>query len=102
MRTGKAIGLEEKKNFIRHALRNALLPIVTMAGLMVKLGVTGALLTEITFTWPGLGTVLYIALRRRDYPVVMGMFIFTSILVVFGTLCIDILYSVLDPRVVYE
>ncbi|MDB4897573.1 MAG: transporter permease, partial [Firmicutes bacterium] len=99
MVTARAKGLPQRVIFFRHALRNALLPTVTMIGLSLGLAVSGALLTETVFSWPGMGRLMYEGIFRRDYPLLMGIFIFTSISVVIVSLLTDILYRVLDPRV---
>lgn len=100
--TARAIGYSEGKVYFRHALRNALLPTVTVAGLSLSSVFAGALLTETVFAWPGLGRLMYEAVSQRDFPVLMGGFLITSILVVIGTLITDILYVYLDPRVSYK
>lgn len=100
--TARAIGYPERTVFFRHALRNSLLPTVTVAGLSLSSVFAGALLTETVFAWPGIGRLMYEAVIQRDFPVLMGGFLFASILVVIGTLITDILYVYLDPRVSYS
>lgn len=97
--TARAKGLPERLVFRRHALRNALLPSVTMIGLSLGTAVSGALLTETVFSWPGIGRLMLEAIGKRDYPMLMGIFIFTSASVVVATLLTDIVYRWLDPRV---
>lgn len=97
--TCRAIGYKENTIFIRHALRNALLPIITLTGLQVGLAVAGATLTETVFAWPGIGRLIYSAIASRDLPVVMGCFVFIGIGVTISTLIVDIVYTLLDPRV---
>lgn len=97
--TARAKGLPRRVVFFKHALRNALLPSVTMIGLTLGLAVSGALLTETVFSWPGIGRLMYEGIGRRDYPLLMGIFIFTSVSVVIATLMTDVLYKALDPRV---
>lgn len=100
--TARAIGFTEKTVYMRHALRNALLPTVTVAGMSLSSLFTGALLTETVFAWPGMGRLVFEAVAQRDFPVLMGGFLFTTILVVFGSFITDIVYTTLDPRVVYS
>jgi len=97
--TARAKGLPERLVFRRHALRNALLPSVTMIGLSLGTAVSGALLTETVFSWPGIGRLMLEAIGKRDYPMLMGIFIFTSVSVVIATLLTDLVYRWLDPRV---
>jgi ABC-type dipeptide/oligopeptide/nickel transport system permease component len=87
---------------MRHALRNALLPTVTMAGLTLGFVVTGAVLTETVFGWPGVGLLFWQAITNRDYPVLMGIFVFTSVTVVLASFVTDLVYAMLDPRVRFE
>lgn len=99
IRSARAKGLSEGMVTYKHALRNALLPLVTMTGLNFGFLLTGAVLTETVFAWPGLGRLMYDSIYTRDYPVLMGMFIFISAGVILANLITDILYSVLDPRI---
>jgi ABC-type dipeptide/oligopeptide/nickel transport system permease component len=92
-------GLSESVVLFRHALKNAVLPVVTIIGLNVKTLVAGAVLTETVFAWPGLGRLTYDAIYARDYPVLMGMFVLIGILVVVGNLVTDLIYAWLDPRI---
>jgi len=96
--TARAKGLRENVVFFKHALRNALLPSVTVIGLNLSLAMSGGLLTETVFSWPGMGRLMYEAIFRRDYPLLMGIFLFTAVMVVLGTLITDIVYRMLDPR----
>jgi peptide/nickel transport system permease protein len=100
--TVRAVGLTENRIFLRHALRNALLPTVTMAGLTLGFVVTGAVLTETVFGWPGVGLLFWQAITNRDYPVLMGIFVFTSISVVLASFLTDLAYALLDPRVRFD
>jgi peptide/nickel transport system permease protein len=84
---------------LKHALRNALIPLVTLAGLQVPLVFSGALVTETVFTWPGMGRLFVDSLGYRDYPVLMGILMLTALLVVIGNLLSDVVYAVVDPRV---
>ncbi len=97
--TVRAIGFPESR-IIRHdALRNALLPVVTVFGLQLGLVLTGAVLTETVFSWPGLGRLIYEAILARDTPIVMGAFILMSFTVALAALVTDLVYAALDPRV---
>jgi len=99
IRTARAKGLSENRVTYKHALRNALLPLVTMTGLNFGFLLAGAVLTETVFAWPGLGRLMYDSIYTRDYPVLMGMFVVISMGVILANLVTDILYSVLDPRI---
>ena len=99
IRTARAKGLPEKRVLIRHALRNALLPMITLAGLELPTLLGGALVTETVFTWPGMGRLFLDSLGYRDYPVVMGILMFSAVLVLVGNLLADILCAVADPRI---
>jgi len=99
IRTARAKGLPEKRVLIRHALRNALLPMITLAGLELPTLLGGALVTETVFTWPGMGRLFLDSLGYRDYPVVMGILMFSALLVLVGNLLADILCAVADPRI---
>ena len=83
----------------KHALRNALLPVVTMMGLNVGHLVAGAVLTETVFAWPGLGRLIFDAILHRDYPVMLGGLLVVSACVVVGNLLADLAYAVIDPRI---
>jgi peptide/nickel transport system permease protein len=99
VRTGRAKGLSETQVLVRHALPNALLPVVTLVGGQFGSLLTGAVLTEIIFAWPGLGRLLYDATLARDYPLLMGIFLVASVSVIAVNLAVDLLYGWLDPRV---
>lgn len=100
--TYRAIGLSENKVFYIHVLRNALLPTVTTAGLVMGSTLTGATLIESLFGWPGMGRLMYESILLRDYPVILGIFFFASLFVVLANLATDIIYSLLDPRVTHR
>ena len=100
--TARAIGYTERVVFIKYALRNALLPLVTVAGLSLSSMFAGALLTETVFGWPGMGRLMYDAVIQRDFPVLMGGFLLTSVMVIIGSFVTDLLYTYLDPRVRYS
>lgn len=100
--TARGKGLSERLVFYRHALRNGLLPTVTMLGLFVGSILSGAILTETVFSWPGLGSLTFDSISRRDYPVVLALFFIFSILTILSNLITDIVYGVLDPRITYD
>jgi peptide/nickel transport system permease protein len=102
VRTARAKGLTERGVVLRHAVRNALIPVVTIMALQLPAIFTGALVTEQIFRVPGIGSLLIRSLNSHDTPVVMGIVFTYSILVVFFTLIADILYGVLDPRIKYS
>ena len=99
LRTARAKGLSERVVIYKHAVRNALLPVVTMIGLNVGHLVAGAVLTETVFAWPGLGRLIYDAILHRDYPVMLGGLLVVSACVVVGNLLADLAYAVIDPRI---
>ncbi|MBM3129856.1 MAG: ABC transporter permease [Chloroflexi bacterium] len=101
-RTARAKGLRETIVVRRHILRNALLPVVTAIGGQLGALLTGAVLVEIVFAWPGLGRLLYDAMLARDYPLLMAMFLVSAFGVVIGNLITDLLYTRIDPRVRFE
>ncbi|MBI3967491.1 MAG: ABC transporter permease [Chloroflexi bacterium] len=101
-RTARAKGAPTRRVLYGHALPNALLPVVTVVGGQIGTLLTGAVLTEIVFAWPGLGRLLYDATLSRDYPLLMGIFELTAIAVVLVNLTTDVLYTTLDPRVRYR
>ncbi len=102
VKVARAKGLSENTVMIKHAQRNALLPVVTVVGLEFRALIAGAVLTETVFAWPGLGRLTFDAIHARDYPLLMGMFIFISVLVAVGNLVTDLLYALLDPRIRYR
>ena len=98
LRTARAKGLTERVVLTRHALRNALLPTITLFGLAFPVLLSGAVLVESVFAWPGLGRLAIDAVHQRDYAVVTGAAIVTAFMVVLGNLIADVLYHVVDPR----
>ena len=100
--TARAKGLFEREVLYGHALRNAILPVVTITGLNIGYMLAGAVLTETVFSWPGLGRLVYESVLRRDYPMLMGELIFISIAVILANLLTDIVYAYLDPRIQYR
>lgn len=99
IRTARAKGLPERDVIVRHALRNALLPVVTLVGLYLPFLFSGAVLVETIFGWPGMGRVIVTAIFQRDYPLVMANTFVAAVLVVFGNLVADVAYSLVDPRI---
>jgi peptide/nickel transport system permease protein len=102
VRTARAKGLAERTVTVRHAVRNALIPVVTIMALQIPTIFTGALVTEQIFRVPGIGSMLISAINTKDTPVLMGIVFTYSILVVLFTLVADILYGILDPRIKYS
>ncbi|TCK94646.1 ABC transporter permease [Paraburkholderia sp. BL9I2N2] len=101
VRTARAKGMSERRMLVKHALKNALIPIVTVIGLTFALLISGAIVTERVFNLPGLGSLVVGAVLRRDYPVIQGVLVMMAGLYVFINLLIDMLYLVIDPRVKY-
>ncbi|HSA59228.1 MAG TPA: nickel ABC transporter permease [bacterium] len=99
VRTARAKGLPERGVILRHALRNALNPVVTVAGLQFGVLLAGAIVTEKIFAWPGLGSLVVQALERRDYPVVQGCILCIAVSYVLVNLLTDVVYAKLDPRI---
>ncbi|MFW6364337.1 MAG: ABC transporter permease [Spirochaeta sp.] len=100
--TARAKGLGERIVIYKHALKNALIPVVTVLGLQFGILLGGAVLTETVFAWPGIGRLLVDAILRRDYPVVQGTILFLAFLFVLINLIVDIIYAYLDPRIHYQ
>ncbi|MEW6262733.1 MAG: ABC transporter permease [Thermodesulfobacteriota bacterium] len=99
IRTARAGGLSEWSVILRHALRNALLPLITMLGLTIPRLFAGVVIIEQIFQWPGMGRLAIEAILSRDYPVLMGLTLCTAIMVLLGNLLADVLYGVADPRI---
>jgi peptide/nickel transport system permease protein len=97
----RARGIPERRVLLVHALRNALIPVVTVLGLTLAAMLGGAVLTEVTFSWPGLGNRLYDAISARDYPTVQGIIVFFAVIVVIASIAIDIINAWIDPRIRY-
>lgn len=102
VRTAKAKGLGEWTILVKHAFRNTLIPLVTLIGLTLPSLLSGAIILEMIFNWPGMGTLFFESLRERDYPTIMGLTLMFSVMTLVGQLLADILYSVVDPRVTYN
>jgi peptide/nickel transport system permease protein len=98
VRTARAKGLDERRILLRHVLRNALLPIITILGLMLPVLLGGSVFVEKIFAWPGMGYITVNAIATRDYPLVTAAMIIGAVLVVAGSLLADVLYAVVDPR----
>ena len=99
VRTARAKGVPEWKVVYRHALRNAVLPILTVAGLQFGNLISGALLVETVFNWPGMGRLAFDSILRRDYPTVIGVLFLASLMVVVANIVTDISYRLADPRI---
>ena len=102
VRTARAKGLSQQAVVWQHVLRNAIMPFVTGLSGIFLLILSGSLLFEIVFSWPGMGRLTIAAINARDYPLMMALFVISSVLGIVGTLMVDILYSVVDPRVRYD
>ncbi|MGB4441767.1 MAG: ABC transporter permease [Coriobacteriia bacterium] len=101
IRTAMAKGLTERAVVFKHALKNAMIPVVTFIGIDLGALMGGAILTESVFSWPGVGREIYLAVLQRDWPVVMGGVVIIVIIVMFVNLLVDISYALLDPRIRY-
>jgi peptide/nickel transport system permease protein len=97
----RARGIPEIQILWNHALKNALIPVITVLGLTFASLLGGAVLTEVTFSWPGLGNRLYQAIALRDYPVVQGLMAFFAVIVVLASILIDLINAYIDPRIRY-
>lgn len=102
VRTAHAKGLAERVVLFRHALKNAFLPVITVIGLQLGALLSGAVLTETIFSWPGIGKWVYDAILGRDYPIVQGGTLLIAVVYVVANLLVDISYSFLDPRIHYD
>lgn len=102
IRTARAKGLSERSVIWKHAMRNALLPTITLLGLYLPFLFGGAIITEGIFAWPGMGSLTINAIRQQDMPVVMAVTVVDTSMVVIGSLLADILYAIVDPRVRYS
>jgi peptide/nickel transport system permease protein len=102
VRTARAKGLPERQVILKHALANALIPIVTVVGIIISLLLSGAVVTEALFSLPGMGQLLTQAVLSRDYPMVQGGLLLVTTFLVFVNILVDVLYALIDPRVRYE
>lgn len=99
VKTAKAKGLSQSRIVTRHVLRNAILPVITVAGIQAGQLVGGSILIETVFAWPGIGRLAFEAVLQRDYQVLLGIFLVTSIMVILFNILTDILYGLVDPRI---
>ena len=102
VRTARAKGLHERVVVIRHALKNALIPVVTLVGIQIGAIIEGAVITETIFSWPGVGRLVVQAIPSHDYPVVQGVVLVSALSFMLSTLLVDVLYAWLDPRISYD
>jgi len=102
IRTARAKGLDEHRIVYHHVLRNTMIPVLTLLGLLLPTLISGSIIIESIFSWPGVGDLFFTSVRARDYPVVMGLSFITAILVLLSTLLADLLYAWADPRVTYR
>ena len=102
IRTARAKGLSEARVIVLHALRNALMPIVTLIGLMVPALIGGSVIFETIFAIPGMGKLFFESAMSRDYPTIMGVLVIGAVLTLLGNLIADILYALVDPRVSFK
>jgi peptide/nickel transport system permease protein len=102
MRTARAKGLREGTVITRHALKNALIPVVTLVGIQIGAIIEGAVITETIFFWPGIGRLAVQAIPSNDYPVVQGVVLVSAFSFMISTLLVDVLYAWIDPRISYD
>lgn len=102
IRTARAKGLRERVVVMRHAFRNSTIPLVTLMALDIPVLFTGALFTEVIFSWPGMGRLFFQAAERRDYALLMAIIMISSVLIVLANLLADVIYGFLDPRIRYR
>ena len=102
VRTAKAKGLRQRVVIGKHAFRNAMLPVVTNVALEIPFLFSGAIVTETIFTWPGMGRLFIESITAKDYFVIMGLLLVTSVITLFANLLADVIYAVVDPRIRYD
>jgi ABC-type dipeptide/oligopeptide/nickel transport system permease component len=102
VRAARARGVSRTRSILRHAMRNSLIPLVTILGLQFGAVLTGAVITETIFAWPGVGRLLIQSISFRDYPLIQGCILLIAITYVTVNLLTDLVYGVLDPRIRYE
>jgi peptide/nickel transport system permease protein len=102
LRTARAKGVPEWRVIFKHALRNALIPLVTLAALDLHYVFAGSIYVELIFAWPGMGRLFYQAALQRDYPILMAILTIGAGLILFSNLLADLAYAYLDPRVRYD
>lgn len=101
VRTARAKGIEERTVILKHAFRNTLIPLLTRMGFLIPALVSGSVILEVIFNWPGLGRLFFEGILARDYPLMMASVTISSVLVLIGILVSDVLYAVVDPRISY-
>ncbi|NIM20527.1 MAG: ABC transporter permease subunit [Candidatus Latescibacteria bacterium] len=102
IRTARAKGLEEKAVLYKHVFKNTLIPILTLLGILLPTIISGSVILEYIFSWPGIGALFFGAVLSRDYPTVMGLSFITAVMVLLSTLVADLLYAWADPRITYD
>ncbi len=102
VRTARAKGVGPARVLLHHAFRNTLIPLVTMIGLTLPVLLSGSIILEQIFSWPGMGKLFFESIRMRDYPTMMGLILMFSVLTLLGQMLADFLYAVVDPRVTYQ
>lgn len=102
VRTARAKGLDEDRVVYTHVFRNTLIPVLTLLGMLLPTLISGSIILEAIFSWPGIGALFYESVLARDYPTVMGLSFVTAVLVLLSTLVADLLYAWADPRVTYD
>jgi peptide/nickel transport system permease protein len=102
IRTARAKGVGPLRVLVQHAFRNTLIPFVTLIGLTLPGILSGSIILEQIFSWPGMGSLFFEAITYRDYPVIMGLVLMFSILTLLGQLLADVMYAIVDPRVTYS
>ena len=102
IRVARAKGLSDRAVILRHALKNAFIPFITVVGLQVGAVLEGAFITETIFIWPGVGRLAVDSIGGRDYPMVQGIVLLSALSFLFANLLVDLLYAYLDPRIKYD
>jgi peptide/nickel transport system permease protein len=102
MRTALAKGLSPGRALVRHGFRNTWIPLITLIALTLPALLSGAVILEVIFSWPGIGRLLFDSIMRRDYPTIMGLTVLSAVLVLLTTLLADLAYARIDPRVTYD
>lgn len=102
IRTARAKGIFEKAVILKHALKNAMIPVITVIGLQLGSLLGGAVLTETVFAWPGIGSYIVDAIIKSDYPIVQGAVMLLAVIFVLVNLIVDLIYAQLDPRIKYS
>lgn len=102
IKTARSKGLKDFSILIKHAFRNALIPVVTTVSLSIPFLIGGAVVTEQIFAWPGIGSLMITAITSRDYPVIMGVAVLICVTVLVENLVLDLIYAALDPRIQFK